>query len=321
MARASDALSDAPLRTQTEPAAEALADLESRVRTAQHRGDPRGLPVLGFGEISCVLRLDDHGRSWAAKRLPPFPDREALAAYRQCFEGYLRELTGRGVVVLPSSVLCMEMPGDDGAVTAYCVQPLVEGPDLGPSLLAASDEGEGRLLFEEITAAVRGCVGPTVGLDGQLSNWVQVGESLAYVDVTTPLLRDAAGRELLDTGLFLASLPWTLRGLVRRFALSSILDKYYDPRAVLLDLLGNLHKEQLGQRIPRPAGAGKPRHRAAPDAPGDPPLLSVRCPDVGPAAGSAPRRPPPAPPTRTPLPLLAPRGDRAMRHRKGKTRV
>ena len=50
--------------------------------------------------------------------------------------------------------------------------------------------------------------------------------------------------------LFLASLPWVLRGVVRRFALPSILDKYYDPRAVLLDLLGNLHKEQLAHRVP-----------------------------------------------------------------------
>jgi hypothetical protein len=238
------------LRTETEPAAEALTALESQVRAAQRRGDPRDLPVLGFGEISCVLRLDDRGGSWAAKRLPPFPDLEALADYRRHFESYLRELAGRGVRVLPSHLRSVALPGDGEALTAYCLQPLVEAHGLGPSRLAACDEGEGRLLFEEITAAIRGCVGPTVGLDGQLSNWVWVGGTLAYLDVTTPLLRDAAGRELLDTDLFLASLPWALRGLVRRFWLSSILDKYYDVRGVLLDLLGNLHKEQLRHRIP-----------------------------------------------------------------------
>ena len=238
------------LRTQTEPAVEALAELESRVRSAQRRGDPSDLPVLGFGEISCVLRLDDRGRSWAAKRLPPFPDLEALADYRRHFGSYLRELAGRGVRALPSHLHSVAMPGDGEALTAYCLQPLVDAHGLGPSRLAACDEGEGRQLFGEIAAAIRGCVGPRVGLDGQLSNWVRIGGTVAYLDVTTPLLRDAAGSELLDTDLFLASLPWALRGLVRRFWLSSILDKYYDVRGVLLDLLGNLHKERLSHRIP-----------------------------------------------------------------------
>jgi len=37
---------------------------------------------------------------------------------------------------------------------------------------------------------------------------------------------------------------------LRRVVLGSILDKYYDPRGVVLDLLGNLHKERLADHVP-----------------------------------------------------------------------
>jgi hypothetical protein len=50
--------------------------------------------------------------------------------------------------------------------------------------------------------------------------------------------------------IFLASLPWALRGLVKRFMLRSILDPYYSPRGVTLDLLGNLVKEGLDDLLP-----------------------------------------------------------------------
>jgi len=63
------------------------------------------------------------------------------------------------------------------------------------------------------------------------------------------MMRDDEGRETLDTELFLASLPWALRGLVRRFLLHSILDKYYQPREVLRDLLANLIKEGIADRL------------------------------------------------------------------------
>jgi len=52
-------------------------------------------------------------------------------------------------------------------------------------------------------------------------------------------------------GSALASLPWALRGVVRRFMLSGILATYYDARSVLLDAAANLHKERLLPLLPR----------------------------------------------------------------------
>ena len=50
--------------------------------------------------------------------------------------------------------------------------------------------------------------------------------------------------------MFLASLPWLLRGPVRRFVLPGILQRYHQPRTVVLDLAANLVKERLGSWIP-----------------------------------------------------------------------
>ena len=50
--------------------------------------------------------------------------------------------------------------------------------------------------------------------------------------------------------VFLASLPWALRGVVKRRMIRGILDAYYSPRGVVRDLLANLFKEGLGDRLP-----------------------------------------------------------------------
>ena len=55
--------------------------------------------------------------------------------------------------------------------------------------------------------------------------------------------------EVLDTGIFLASLPWLLRAPVRRFVLPGILERYHQPRTAVLDLAANLIKEQLADKI------------------------------------------------------------------------
>ncbi len=71
-----------------------------------------------------------------------------------------------------------------------------------------------------------------------------------YLDVTTPLLRDQAGRDLLDADIFLAMLPWALRGVVKSYLLRDITGSYFDPRQAVLDVLANLLKERLEYHLP-----------------------------------------------------------------------
>jgi hypothetical protein len=62
-------------------------------------------------------------------------------------------------------------------------------------------------------------------------------------------MRDDDGRSRLDADLVLASIPWALRGIIKRFVLADIIDKYHQPRGVVLDLLGNLIKEKLEELV------------------------------------------------------------------------
>ncbi len=223
--------------------ASALEALEVEVTRAIRTGDDSGLQIVGWGEISTVLRLETAAGVVVAKRLPLFEGHRELARYRENFERYLRELSARSVRVVPSGLQHVERA--DGKLAVYCLQPLLPADSLGPRLLAHCDEATADKFLQAVVRAVGATVGPRLGLDAQASNWAMSAEGeLRYLDVTTPLLRDEQGREQLDTAVFLASLPWAMRAAVRRFLLGSIVDKYYEPRGVLLDLGANLIKEQ-----------------------------------------------------------------------------
>ncbi|MCL1588550.1 MAG: DUF6206 family protein [Actinomycetia bacterium] len=198
------------------------------------------LDVLGYGEISTVLRAEGLDGPVAAKRLPAMTG-EQLSEYKEILARYLDDLRARGIRPVDSEVFSV---GSD-PYTPYCVQPLL--PLLLVDELRTADRETVDYRVEQLVGIVVGAVDGWLGLDGQISNWGVDGDELLYVDVTTPLLRDASGKDQLDTDLFIASLPWALQGSVRRFLLDEILSHYYDPRAVLLDMAGNLVKERLFQ--------------------------------------------------------------------------
>jgi hypothetical protein len=153
----------------------------------------------------------------------------------------------RGVKVVPSTLQRLER--DDGKVVIYCVQPLLPAGQLAVRVLERSNEAEARALFETVLGRIVAAVSPQVGIDGQLSNWVVQGDEVTMLDVTTPLLKDPAGRNRLDMELFLAAVPSPVRPLFRRYVVPSVVDKYHDPRGVTLDLVANLIKEGLESHI------------------------------------------------------------------------
>ncbi len=222
--------------------------LDRAVESALESGDPSTLDVIGTGEISPVVRWPGPDGSYACKRLPIFDDEDRFDAFRRCFLAYVDQLEERGTQVVDSRLEAVHRK--DGRVVAYCTQPVLDARTLAPTLLQDADDESGAQLLEAIVERVAATVDDRLGLDAQLSNWALDGDRFTYLDVTTPLMRDERGHEQLDTDLFLAALPWALRGVVRRFLLGGILDGYFRPRGVVLDLAGNLHKERLVRWVP-----------------------------------------------------------------------
>ncbi|MBW2457233.1 MAG: hypothetical protein JRI68_22155 [Deltaproteobacteria bacterium] len=226
-----------------------LERLETAVRRALQRGNAEGLEVVGYGEISLVLVLDTGQLRVAAKRLPLFPSQGAVSDYEACLTRYLARLEAAGIEPVPTRLQAIEVAG--GRLAAYCLQPMLPPGSLGHELLVDCSAAEADALFAGVIDRAVGAVGPCLGVDAQISNWAMVDGSLEYLDVSTPLMRDDEGAEELDLELFIASLPWAVRRFVRRHLLSSVVDKYYDPRQCLRDVAANFHKEGLARWIPR----------------------------------------------------------------------
>lgn len=227
---------------------DALEAMESAVDRALDAADPGDLTVLGYGEISLVIAWEHGGRRRACKRLPPFPTDDAFETYRGSVASYLDALRARGADPVATAVQRVRRP--DGLMTGYCVQEILPDGALLPDRMRTCTEDQALALYGRVLDTLQGCITDRLGMDSQLSNWAEVDGELLYLDTSTPMMRDGRGDELLDTDIFLASLPWALRGLVHRFLLRSILDKYYDVRGAILDIVGNLTKERLGHLLP-----------------------------------------------------------------------
>ena len=225
-----------------------LEQLEAQVRSAFDSGGHSSLGVLGYGEGSVVLNLETDRGGLACKRLPTLPNRQRFELYQQSLYDYLRCLADKGLRVADTEVWHQVLPS--GKVVAYCVQDALPSGHLCSTLLHTEDESWARDFFGRFLDLVERVVTPTLGLDAQASNWMDLGGELVYLDVTTPLMRDDHGRERLDVRLFVSSLPWILRAPVRLTMTRAMLEKYYSVRGVILDFLGNLHKEGLAELVP-----------------------------------------------------------------------
>lgn len=232
-----------------DPSPGSLAELERRVDDALRRGDESGLTVLGYGEVSTVLAWPEPSGPWACKRLPVFDDRDRFDAYAQVFHDYLAGVRGAGTAVVDSRLRTVERP--DGRLAAYCVQPVLPSGSLAPDVLAAAGGDDGRELLRRVVRRIAATISPTVGLDGQLTNWAVLdGGDVALLDVTTPFLRDGGGRMLLDLDLFLAALPAVLRWPVKKLLAGSILARYFEVRSTVVDLAANLRLAGLVEWVP-----------------------------------------------------------------------
>lgn len=213
--------------------------------------------VLGYGEISSIFRIRG-AEGLAFKRLPIFADAAAAGAYAARLTAYCRHLAQAGLRLPPHATAVLHLPHRPAVL--YIAQPEMPGAGFAHRRLHEAPARLRRRL--EAVAAALGSVwvfnrraAPAVELavDGQLSNWCFVEEDLGtpptFVDTGTPMFR-LDGREQLDPEPLLRSAPAWLRWVLRGLFLGEVMNRYYDPRRVALDLAANLHKEQRPDLIP-----------------------------------------------------------------------
>jgi hypothetical protein len=225
-----------------------LTALEEAVQQALATGDDSRLEVVGYGEITAVVAWMAAGRPVACKRLPGLADEAAFKAYAACIASYIDRLASNGIEVPATAV--QHVVQANGSYTAYSVQAMLPESSLLNRHLAACDRVESLEIFETLVESVAASITDRLGIDAQLSNWALDRDRLAYIDITTPFIRDEHGQEMFDVELHISSAPWVLQALVRTFFLDAILDKYYTVRGALLDLLGNMIKERLEVLLP-----------------------------------------------------------------------
>jgi hypothetical protein len=227
-------------------------DLErahAAIQSAIDAGEPGALRVLGFGEITLVVGWPTDAPVWALKRLPPFAGPAALDAYRRLLEEYLAALGAREVAWAPTELQHLAGPG--GSQVAYLVQPMAPSGRMLDAYLRSADADAGRAALAAVVAAILRGVDDQVALDGQISNWLLAADGTPQlVDVSTPMLRDAAGRDRLDADLFTSVYPWALRGALKRWIAPSVLAGYHDPHTNLTDAAANLLRQNLDRWVP-----------------------------------------------------------------------
>jgi len=216
-----------------------LTELDDAVEGLLRGGELGVLEPIGAGEMTCVLSW--HG--FACKRLPPFDDMAQLERHRALILEYVDRLEAAGIAVVDTAVQVVER---GNYAVAYVVQPRLASSALLPVTMTTVLATQASALAASVFDAVERATSAGIGLDANLSNWAVPDGRLLYIDVSTPMLRDAGGHHRLDSDLFVSTMPAMLRGLVRRFFVNDLLDRYYVRRSVLENLLGDLHNSGLG---------------------------------------------------------------------------
>ncbi len=223
--------------------------------------------VLGYGEISTVMVIDHPDLvHFAVKRMPMFRSEAEVRAYAALHETYLTHLARAGIQV-PETHL-VPVPRGERGWAVYILQRRVPTQSLAHRLIHHLSLEEGLRLARAVLDATRRVFaynaqnpeGVAVGFDAQIANWA-VGNvsantgglpsspALLYLDTSTPLLR-RQGREQLNPELFLRSAPSFLVWIMRLLFLEEVINRYYDLRQVVLDVIANLYKEKRGEWVP-----------------------------------------------------------------------
>jgi hypothetical protein len=244
-----------------------LQRFEQCLDTLHPEACPVPCRVRGYGEISTVLEILDEGmQGLVFKRMSIFDTLEELDEYLTIYLAYNRLLVEQVGINLPENGYAVVLNSQERPIF-YIIQENMPAFSFGNRLLHLLSDEEGVMLVMSILRELLKIwifnnrqSDFEIGLDGQISNWalldfagegsrLQLPLDLAYIDTSTPLFR-YRGQEQMDAEMHLRSAPSFLAWILRIFFLEEVVDRYYDFRKVIIDLLANLYKEQKADLIP-----------------------------------------------------------------------
>jgi len=188
--------------------------------------------------------------------MPLFSDLGAAEVYERQFHEYCGYLRDAGLALPDHETMVITIPGRP--VVLYIAQERFPGECFSHRLIHGREPGEAAGLLDRIIEEIdkvwklNDSSHPVLQLavDAQVSNWVCLENgNILYIDTSTPLYRKD-GVEQMDPELFLQSAPAFLRWLIRWLFLKDVMNRYYDPRLVYVDLAANLYKEKRPELIP-----------------------------------------------------------------------
>ena len=219
--------------------------------------------ILGYGEISTVFELGNEGIAY--KRMPIFDTQVQIEHYTGIYREYNELLLKIGIDVPEYG--SASIVTDRGDRVFFVVQQKLVPESLGNKIIHRIPAD---MVLRLVLLVLRNLkkvwdfngsgTGIKIGIDGQISNWAVKGfdrenpaitdrTGLFYIDTSTPLIRKH-GEEMLESELLLKSTPSFLRWMVKWFFLQEVLDRYYDFRLVVTDLIANFYKEGRKDMVP-----------------------------------------------------------------------
>lgn len=233
-------------------------------------GTPR-IKILGFGEISFVFEFEsDKSQNLVYKRLPIFENEAQVDRHITAYNEYnrlLKEDVGINIPPSDASWVYIDEKKKKG-ISLYCIQEKVEPASIGSNVIHKLNNKDIRKLvilavkeLKKVWDYNKAHEDIQIGLDGQISNFsvidydeynptISENTELSYIDTSTPMYR-INGEEAMEPELLLKSAPPLIRGLLKMLFMHEVVDRYYDFRLVLIDLLANFYKEQLPEIVPQ----------------------------------------------------------------------
>lgn len=226
--------------------------------------------VLGYGEMSIVFEILNDVNNSAYKRLSIFDEENQVKRHIQVFKEYYRILYEELNIKIPPYKIHW-FRDRSNSIKFYYIQQKLPAFSIGNKAIHSLDkkgimnfvllileEMKKVWIFNHSQDKIK------VGLDAQISNFaienfnqtnptLDANSNLIFLDTIPPFFR-INGKDAMDLTLLLKSTPTFLKWILKINYIQNIMNKvvnrYYDFRTTVIDLIANFSKEQRADLIP-----------------------------------------------------------------------